>query len=280
MRIIRVNSFSRVAAFVAVLVTMSACGGDSTGPSNLGSSAALASLRLGLGGVTDLSAPEAATLNASLDAIAPILDQITVNIGGSSQSMFALGFRESFPAGTCEENVFVDPNFPPAPGDCTPITPEVGIILWQSHSASAAPDRLIIIAADAGNNSFGVVPDPFSPTGGGSAVALYLEGQDKFWISNSGTLSNQVAATNQSCGLPQPPYASAGSCSIATFTENGVITLALLSDIGDITSTHTNLTITSQTFNGFWESVTQVQPVTLNASTLNLSLRMSRLLGR
>jgi hypothetical protein len=278
MRLIRVNSFSRIAAFLAVLVTMSACGGDSTGPSNLDSSAALASLRLGLGGVADLSAPEAATLNASLDAIAPILDQISVNIGGSSHSMFALGFRESFPAGTCEENVFVDPDFPPAPGDCTPITPEVGIILWQSHSASAAPDRLIVIAADAGNNSFPSIADASSLTG---AVAIYIEGQDKFWISTSGTLSNQVAATNQSCGLPQqPPYAAAGSCSIATFTENGVITLALLSDIGDITSTHTNLTISSQTFNGFWESVTQVQPVTLNTSTLNVSLRMSRLLGR
>ena len=268
-----IKSFPGVAACVAVLLSMSACGGDSTGPSNLDSSAALASLRLGLGGVTDLSAPEAATLNASLDAIAPILDQITVNIGGSSQSMFALGFRESFPAGTCEENVFVDPDFPPAPGDCTPITPEVGIILWQSHSASAAPDRLIVIAADAGNNSFPSVADASSLTG---AVAIYIEGQDKFWISTSGTLSNQVAATNQSCGLPQqPPYAAAGSCSIATFTEDGAITLALLSDLGDITSTHTNLTFSSQTFHGFWESVTQVQPV-----TLNVSRPMSRLFGR
>ena len=264
MRLTRVRSFPVVAACVAVLLSMSACGGDSTGPSNLDSSAALASLRLGLGGVTDLSAPEAATLNASLDAIAPILDQITVNIGGSSQSMFALGFRESFPAGTCEENVFVDPAFPPAPGECTPITPEVGIILWQSHSASAGPDRLIVIAAEAGTNSFPSIADVSTLTG---AVAIYVEGQDKFWISNSGTLSNQVAATNQSCGLPQqPPYAAAGSCRIATFTEDGVITFALLSDLGDITSTRTNLTISNQTLHGFWETVTVVQPVTLSVS--------------
>ena len=273
MRLTRVRSFPVVAACVAVLLSMSACGGDSTGPSNLDSSAALASLRLGLGGVTDLSAPEAATLNASLDAIAPILDQITVSIGGSSQSMFALGFRESFPAGTCEEDVFVDPDCPPAPGDCTPITPEVGIILWQSHSAAAAPDRLIIIAAEAGTNNFPSIDDLSSLTG---AVAIYLEGQNRFWISNSGTLSNQVAATNQSCGgLPQPPYAANGSCSIATFTEDGMITLALFSDLGDITSTRTNLTISHQTLHGFWETVTVVQPVTLNTS-----LPASRLFGR
>ena len=272
MRLTRVRSLPVVAACVAVLLSMSACGGDSTGPSNLDSSAALASLRLGLGGVTDLSAPEAATLNASLDAIGSILDQITVNIGGSTQTMFALGFRESFPTGTCEEDVFVDPAFPPAPGECTPITPEVGIILWQSHSASAAPDRLIIIAADAGTNNFPSIADLSSLTG---AVAIYLEGQDKFWISNSGTLSNQVAATNQSCGLPQPPYAANGSCSIATFTEHGVITLALFSDAGDITSTRTNLTISNQTFHGFWETVTVVQLVTLNVSGPT-----SRLFGR
>jgi hypothetical protein len=272
MRLRKVRSFSVVAACVAVLLSMSACGGDSTGPSNLDSSAALASLRLGLGGVTDLSAPEAASLNASLDAIAPILDQITVNIGGSSQSMFALGFRQSFPAGTCEEDVFVDPAFPPLPGDCTPITPEVGIILWQSHSASAAPDRLIVIAADAGTNNFQSISDLSSLTG---AVAIYVEGQDKVWLSSGGTLSNQVAATNQSCGLPQPPYEAAGSCSIATFTENGTITLALISDFGIPTNTHVNLTISNQTFDGFWESVTQVQPVTLNVSGPT-----SRLFGR
>jgi hypothetical protein len=242
---------------------VSACGGDSTGPSNLDSSAALASLRLGLGAVSDLQSPEAATLTASLDAIAPILDQVTVNIGGSSQTMFALGFRQSFPAGTCEENVFVDPDFPPSPGDCTPLTPEVGLILWQSHSASAAPDRLIIIATDAGITHFTSFDDLSNPIV--SAVALYLEGQDRVWFSSSGTLSSGVVSTNQSCGLPLPPYASAGSCSIATFTEDGVITLDLLSDTG-ISTTHTNLTLSNQTFHGLWELITAVQPVTLNVS--------------
>ncbi len=262
MRLTRVSSFPRVAAFLAVLVTMSACGGDSTGPSNLDSSAALASLRLGLGAVSDLSSPEAATLNASLDAIAPILDQVTVNIGGSSQTMFALGFRQSFPAGTCEENVFLVAGFPPEPGVCTPMIPEIGLILWQSHSASAAPDRLIIIATDAGIANFTSFDDLSTIV---STVALYLEGQDKVWLSSSGTLSSGVVSTNQSCGLPLPPYASAGSCSIATFTEDGVITLDLLSDTG-ISTTHTNLRIANQSFHGLWELITAVQPVTLNVS--------------
>jgi len=246
------------ATYVAVLVSITACGGDSTGPGNLDSNAALQSLKLGMGAVADLGPTDGATLNASFDAIAPILDQVNVTIDGKSQTMFAFGFRTSFPAGTCEETVFPDPL--DEAGVCTTaFEPEVVLILWRSHSASAPPDRLIFITANVGTSDFDfsnlttdVIP----------AVALYLEGEDNLWASLSGTLTSEVAATNQSCGLALPPFAKAGSCSIATFDEQGAITFESFSDTGPSTS-HLNLTIPRQIIRGLWLTITEVQPVTL-----------------
>jgi hypothetical protein len=237
---------------------MSGCGGDSTGPGNLDSNAALQSLKLGMGAVVDLQPTDDATLNASFEAIAPILDQVNVTIDGKSQTVFAFGFRTSFPVGTCEETIFPDPL--DEPGVCTTsFEPEVGLILWQSHSASAPPDRLIFITADVGTSDFdfsNVATDAIP------AVALYLEGEDNLWASLSGTLTSQVAATNQSCGLPLPPFAKAGSCSVATFDEQGTITFESFSDAGASTS-HLNLTIPRQIIRGLWLTITEVQPVTL-----------------
>jgi hypothetical protein len=270
---IKVRSLPGVAAAcVGVLVSLSACGSDSTAPGKLDSSAALQSLAIGMGAVVFVQSPGVAPTVADFGEIAPLLDQINVTIDRKSQTMFALGLRETFPAGTCLENVFIDPVFPPLTGECT--APELGLalILWQSHSASAPPDRLIFIAGDIGTTDFDFLTDFTSATFPG--VAIYMEGVDNIWLSLSGTLTSQVAATSQSCGLPLPPYAKAGSCSVATFDEQGAITFEPVSETGPSTQ-RLNVTIPRQTIHGLWQAITETQPV-----ALPLSQRTSRWLGR
>jgi len=272
MPLTRARSLPGVAAVCAgLIISISACS-DSTGPSRLDPNAALQSLALGMGAVVFVQAPGVVPMPAGFDEIAPLLDQINVTIDGTAQTMFALGLRETFPAGTCVENVFINPTFPPLPGECTP--PELGlaVILWQSHSASAPPDRLIFIVADVGTSNFDF---PFNfTTGSIPAVALYMEGVHNLWLSLSGTLTSQVAATSQSCGLPLPPYAKSGTCSVATFDEQGAITFENYSETGPTTQRLT-LTIPRQTIHGFWQTITETQPVTFPAFQ-----RTSRWLGR
>jgi hypothetical protein len=258
-------------AVVGLIASLSACGGDSTGPSNLDSAAALRSLALGMSAISTGQSKTIAPLDAAFGGIAPILDQIDVTIDGKSQRLFALGLRESFPAGTCEENIFIDPLFPPDPGVCTPPSLGLALFLWQSHSASAPPDRLIFIGADVGTSDFDFLASLNSTTL--PAGALYMEGQNNVWFSLSGTLTSTVMATNQSCGLPLPPYAKAGSCSIATFDEQGAITFEPFDETGTSTK-RLNLTIPRETIHGLWEQITETQPVTLSV------LRASRWLSR
>jgi hypothetical protein len=279
MSLIRVKSFGRVAvAYVAITLTMTACGGDSTGPSTLDARAALQSLSLGLGALGEAGPGDAETLNSSFDAIVPVLDQINVTIGGRSQTMFALGFRESFPEGTCFETLFPDPY--DIPGSCHSPN-EFGLLLWQSHSASAPPDRMIVISGDVGTINF--TDSFFTEISSGSEASLpdgipgfavYLEGEDNLWTSISGTLTTDVVATNQSCGVPLPPYAKTGTCSISAFDEQGSITFESLSDT-DLNPRHTSLTIPRQTIHGLWVSITETQPFTLPGAQ-----PPSRLFGR
>jgi hypothetical protein len=186
--------------------------------------------------------------------------------------MFALSLRETFPAGTCAENIFIDPAFPPPPGQCTSPQLGLGVLLWQSHSASAPPDRMIFVLADAGttgfdfgSNLYDIGPNP-PPLQG---VAIYLENVGDLenfrdiWFSMSGTLTSQIAATGQSCGLPLPPYAKSGSCSIATFDEQGTITFAEFSETGPTTSRRV-VTIPRQTIHGLWQSITETEPIDLS----------------
>lgn len=266
----KLRSPVRVAiASVALLFSLSACS-DSSGPSKLDATAALQSLALGMDAVGSVETPGVGPLVVTnFDEIAPFLDQINVGIDGSSQSMFALGMRETFPAGTCVENIFVDPTFPPPPGQCTSPQLGLGVLLWQSHSASAPPDRMIFLLADVGtisfdfsSNLYDIGPNP-PPLPG---VAIYLENVgdlqsfEDIWLSISGTLTSQVAATNQSCGLPLPPYAKSGSCSIVTFDEQGTITFAQFSETGPTTS-HRVVTIPRQTIHGLLQSITETQPI-------------------
>lgn len=269
----KLRSPVRVAiASVAFLSSLSACS-DSSGPSKLDATAALQSLALGMDAVGSVETPGVGPmLVTSLDEIAPLLDQINVSIDGSSQTMFALGMRETFPAGTCLENIFVDPAFPPPPGICTSPQLGLGVLLWQSHSASAPPDRMIFLLADAGtinfdfgSNYYDIGPNPPPLMG----IAIYmedvgdLENFGDIWLSMSGALTSQVAATAQSCGLPLPPYAKSGSCSIATFDEQGSITFAEFSETGPTTNRRV-VTIPRQTIHGLWQSITETQPIDLS----------------
>ena len=263
----KVRSLSRVTAACAGLVIFISGCGDSTGPGKLDAISALRSLELGMGvvaGELPIGTPEGGLFSA----IGPLLNEVDVTIDGKSQTMFALGLRESFPPGTCMESIFIFPSIPPDNAVCTPMGPEIAVILWQSHSAFAPPDRLILITGDAGTSNFGFVTSPPTPVDEIPVFAFYMEGQDNLWIAQSGTLTSKVAATNESCAVPLPPYAKAGSCTLADFDEEGAITFESLSDTPG--RGLLNVTIARQTFHGLWQVVTETQQVAVPLSRRTL----------
>ena len=252
-----------VSALVVVAAAfISACGSDSTGPGSVDANGALQSLALGLQNVNGLSSPTTPEVSSGLSGIAPLLDQVNVTIDGTSRGMFALGLRETFPDGTCEETLYIDPNYPPLPGVCTPPTLGLALVLWQSHSATEPPDRMIFVDTDAGTSNFDFASNA---TGMLPAFALYIEGTNTLWSSLSGTLTSQVTATSQSCSFPLPPYAKTGACSVATFDEQGSIVFEpFLSD--DPNAKHVTMVMPRQTLDGLWLTITQVQSVALTAN--------------
>ena len=256
MRLIAGNA--RAVLAVATLF-LAACGSDSTGPTSLDSNAALQSLALGLNQLGGVESPTTSEATSAFSAIAPLLDKVNVTIDGASQGMYAVGLRESFPPGTCEETLFVDPLFPPQPGVCTPPSLGVAIILWQTHSATQPPDKLVLLVADVGTSNFDFTGQAMP------AVALYAEGQNSVFTSESGTLTTQVVASNQTCNVALPPYAKSGTCSFASFTEQGSIVLSEFTINGPGTRTLT-LGIPSMTLDGLWLAITEVQPVPLTGS--------------
>lgn len=247
------------ATCAALLLALAACGGDSTAPSTLDSNAALQSLTLGLNGLSDVGTASGALADPTFGGIAPLLSQINVTIDGKSQSMFALGLRESFPPGTCSEDLFIDPSFPAQPGVCTPLPLALALVAWQSHAANAPPDKMFIILADVGTSNF----DFLSSVDMSPALALYVDGQNDVWLSDAGSLTSAVTATAQACSLPLPPYAKMGSCSVAGFDEQGAIAFESFTGAAPITS-RVNLTIPRQTLNGLWEAITETQPITVS----------------
>jgi hypothetical protein len=262
----KVRSLSRVtAAYFALFISISACG-DSTGPGELDSTGALQSLALGMGAFAGVYSRETVRVFSVFGGIDPIIDQVDVTIDGGSQRMFALGLRESFPPGTCVENIFSDPSFPPEPGVCTPPPLGIALMLWQSHSAFRPPDRLLFIAADVGtsNFEFDFFSSPAEPVDMFPAFAMFVEGDHSFWMSVSGTLTSHVTATSESCAIALPPYAKAGSCSVANFDEEGAIAFEEMSEFSPIPSTRRlNVTIPRQTVRGLWQTITETQPFTL-----------------
>jgi hypothetical protein len=242
-------------AACAALLSLAACGSDATGTSNLDANAALQSLRLGLGQISDIEGPSGATVVGSLGVIAPVLDQINVTIDGKVQKMFGLGLRDTYPDGTCEETIFADPDFPPLPGECTPMSLGIVLVLWQSHSAGAPPDRLMLIAGDEGTTDF-----DFASLASAPGVAFYMEGTS-FWLSTSGTLTSHVAGSGSTCAVPLPAYAKSATCTLATFNEQGTITVETDPTSGN--SAHRTVTIAPQTVDGVWLAITEVQPISL-----------------
>jgi hypothetical protein len=241
------------AACAAIVFSLGACS-DSSGPSNLDSNAALRSLSLGMSGLVDGASPAAGSLASSLGAIAPVLDKVDVTVDGKTQTMFALGLRETFPAGTCEEQLFLPS---PEPGVCTPPTLGVLLVLWQSHAENAPPDRLIAIVADEGTSNFDFTGSDLTVI---PALAIYLEGQnpENAMISETGTLTSHVAATGPSCNIPLPPYAAAATCAIASFDEEGTISFSAFTDTPSASKV---VTIPRQTLHGIWETITQTKPI-------------------
>jgi hypothetical protein len=271
--------FPAFVVFAAAL--MSGCGSDSTGPGSIDSNAALQSLTLGLqvAGLGTVTTPEA---SGSFGGIAPLLDHVNVTIDGTSQAMFALGVRQTFPAGTCEETLFTDPAFPPEPGVCT--LPQLGLalILWQAHSGSAPPDKLIFIAADIGTSNFDLSQVTLGPgvvIVAIPAFALYMQGEDNIWGALSGTLTSQTTATSQSCNLPLPPYAKSATCSIATFDEQGQIVFQPFSLDGQIGTQRTTIVIPHQTLHGLLLAITEIQPVPFPLTGYQLVPGMPRALS-
>jgi len=266
---------SKISAGLAfALLAVTACGSDSTGPSNLDAESALKSLAIGLQQIGTEGSTATLAMDQSFGGIAPFLNQVNVNIDGSSQTMFGLALHESFPDGTCWETIFSDV-VPADPATCTPPQLGVSVMLWQSHSAAEPPDRIVVLAGDVGTSDFNFDLD--SPNLPG--VALYVEGQNNLWVSQSGTLTSAVSASSQTCDIPLPLYAKSGHCNIATFDEQGSIVLNQLNElysVGTAGPTKT-LTIPHQTLHGLWMAVTEVQPIGLTAVRLSPPTLFQRL---
>jgi hypothetical protein len=255
---------ARIVPALGILLSatmMSGCGTDSTGPSHVDSSTALQSLALGLQSMGGTGSPTTPTDPNTLFGGIGLLDQVNVTIDGTSQTMFALGLRETFPAGTCLENLFT-PIVPPTPGQCTPPALGTAVILWQAHSATLLPDRMIFIATDAGTVNFGLASTPLS---GIPAFAIYMEGGNNLWSSPSGSITSQITATSGTCSFPLPPYAKSATCSVATFDEQASIVLEPFSLALPGTQQLT-IGIPRQTLHGLWLAISEVQPVPLTGA--------------
>lgn len=265
---------SKISASIAVaFLAVTACS-DSTGPSNLDATSALKSLAIVLQQMGGTGSAGTLTLDQSFGGIAPYLNQVTVDIDGSSQTMYGFALHESFPDGTCEETIFPDV-IPADPTICTPPPLGVAVMLWQSHSASDPPDRIVVLAGDVGTTDFSFDIDNPDVTG----IALYLEGQNSFWVSESGTLSSAVSATPQTCDIPLPLYAKSGHCNIATFNEQASIVLDSFdgSTAANLSGPTKTLTIPAQSLHGLWLAVTEVQPIGLTAGRLSPATLFQRL---
>lgn len=252
-----INGLKKACLAVA-LVALAACS-DSTGSGDVTSEDALRSLSRGLSGADALPfGLSASSLGGDAE-----LGQVNVTIGGTPQSMYALGLRVTYPSGTCLQAIFVFPDEPYLPGECT--APPLGVVLvmWQTRSGSRPPDRMVFLVADVGTSDFAFADVPGVATF--PAFGFYLNGEDEFWISSAGTLTSQVTATNLTCDAPPPPFAAASTCHFATFDEAGQITFEELNFFDSGPSRTTQLVIPRQNILGILQAVTAVQPITLSS---------------
>ena len=247
---------SRIGAFLAAgLVSLAACT-DSTGP-DVDAEGALRSLSMGL---STFSGPGTVLLAPmDLSAAASYLDQAVVTINGSSQTMYAMGMRQTFPAGTCMETLFIIPDLPAVPGECTPPPLGMALVFWQTRSSRARPDRILVIAGDVGANNFNFMDAIAAGSTSLPGFAMYLEGHDKLWFSQSGTLNADVAKTGETCSIPLPPFAKSAVCNVAAFSPTGEITFEDADFYGPGGATLT-ISISQQTVRGIWQEITETKP--------------------
>ena len=247
---------------------VTACGSDSTGPGSLAPADALRSLTLGLGSASGVGLPFALG-PAALGTAARGIDQIDVNISGTTHRMYALGLRVTYPAGTCIEALFIIPSFPPPEGVCTP--PPLGLVLalWQTTSGERPPKRMAFISADVGTVNFSFLPTEtetvFSTI---PSFAIYLNDREEFWISRSGSLTSAVTVGSETCNVPAPPFASSSTCNYATFDEQGQITFerfdfSLFEPLSTVQRATMDFVIPRQSIAGIVQAITQVTPITI-----------------
>jgi hypothetical protein len=262
------NNLARAAASACLAFAISACS-DSTGPL-VNSHAALQSLALGLGGLGAPGTIDASTISGSFGELEPLLSQVDVTINGVSHTMYGLGLRQTVPPGTCVENVLISPDFPPIPGVCTPFQLGTELVLWESHSANNPPQRIILIGADEGTTDFSFISTEPIPSVSFAGFAVYLEGENAVWFSSGGSLDTHTTSTGQGCSLPLPPYAKSGTCSLASFDEEGAIAMELVSDNSTISIG--TISIPRQSLHGIWEQITETQAFTVPVSAPILGL--------
>ena len=155
---------------------------------------------------------------------------------------------------------------------CTPPPLGLSLILWQSHAASEPPDRMLLIVADAGTSNFDFSSSSLEAL---PAFAIYLQGQDNIWGSLSGGLTSQIAGGTQTCNIPLPPYAKSGSCSVATFDEQGSIVFESFTLDGPSTQRLT-IAIPHQTLSGLLLAISEVQSVPFSGNRLTRSFLSGR----
>jgi len=262
MKPIRSKNLFLALAFVG----LAGCG-DSSGPGTVSAEDALRSLSLGLGSAAGTALPFALS-PSSLGTAARGIDKIDVAIDGTTQSMYALGLRVTYPAGTCVESLFITPSAPPSAGQCTPPPLGLVLVLWQTSSGSRPPDRMAFISAEVGTASFtgffeGTAELTFLP-----AFAIFINDREEFWMSVGGSLSSRVAATNETCNVAPPPFAAVSTCHFATFDEAGQITFerfdfALIEANVPPARARMELAIPRQTIRGILQAITRITPVTI-----------------
>lgn len=245
---------------IAAAVLSSACS-DSSGPGSVDANGALQSLALALQGAVTFGSLTSPDVGSAFAGVSSLLTQTTITVDGQSQPVYALGVRESFPDGTCEEDLFVDPEFPNDPAICTPPSQTTALFFWQSHSAKELPDRMLIVVTDPGTVGFdfdgGLELDI-------PAFAFYTEREKQPLSSVSGSVTTSITSLNQQCSVQLPPYAKAGTCSFAAFNEQGQIVLEPFTFDEPSIPAQKTITIPSQTLHGVWLDITEVQPVTMS----------------
>ena len=259
-----------ISMLVAAAAMQSVACSDSSGPGSVDANGALQSLALALQGAETFGSITTPDEGASFAGIGPLLTQTTITVDGQSQPVYALGVRESFPDGTCEEDLFVDPQFPNDPAICTPPSLTTALFFWQSHSAREVPDRLLLVVTDPGTANFDdgtVVLDP-------AAFAFYTEGENDPWASLSGTVTTAVTSLGQACNVHLPPYAKTGTCNFAAFNEQGQIVLEPFTFDQPTVPAQKTVVIPAQTLHGLWLDITEVQPVTLNPPLVGFGRRV------